>query len=60
MGHRTGIDLAALLKVRHQVEEALGSVPMFGGLARSGLPVGYSKPLFIATNSANYRTGEST
>jgi len=60
MGHRTGIDLAALLKVRHQVEEALGSVPMFGGLARSGLPVGYSKPSFIVTNSANYRTGEST
>lgn len=38
MGLRTGIDLAALLEVRRQVAAALGTVPMFGGLARAGLP----------------------
>lgn len=38
MGLRTGIDLAALLTVRGQLSGWLPGVPLFGALARAGLP----------------------
>jgi hydroxymethylglutaryl-CoA lyase len=38
MGLRTGIDLAQLLAVREQVQEALPEEPMYGFLAEAGLP----------------------
>ncbi len=41
MGLRTGIDLAALLEVREQVEAALPGVELFGFTAAAGLPLGY-------------------
>lgn len=38
MGLRTGIDLSALLSVRAQLADWLPGVPLYGALARAGLP----------------------
>jgi len=41
MGVPTGIDLAGLLQVRARIAQRLADVPMYGALARAGLPQGY-------------------
>lgn len=41
MGLRTGIDLDQLVKVRQVIARNLPDVPLYGGLARSGLPRNY-------------------
>lgn len=39
MGYATGIDLPALLALRRQVSDWLPGVPLYGALARAGLPL---------------------
>lgn len=41
MGVNTGIDLSALLTVRDVLQRVLPDVPLYGGLARAGLPRGF-------------------
>lgn len=41
MGLRTGVDLERLLAVREIIARNLPAVPLYGGLARSGLPRNY-------------------
>jgi len=41
MGVDTGIDLSALLSVRDVLQRVLPDVPLYGGLARAGLPRGF-------------------
>lgn len=41
MGHRTGIDLPALIAARKALAAALPGAPIFGFLADAGLPMGY-------------------
>ena len=41
MGLRTGVDLEKLVAVREIIARNLPTTPLFGGLARSGLPRGY-------------------
>lgn len=38
MGFETGIDILALMKARALVEQSMPNEPLFGGLARAGLP----------------------
>ena len=52
MGVSTGIDLAALLQVRATVAAALQDVPMYGALARAGLPTGYRSAQRQASTSS--------
>jgi len=47
MGLGTGIDLEALIRVRHIVEEALPGEPLHGHLALAGVPKGF-KPVVAA------------
>ena len=42
MGMRTGVDLEALVRVREIVARNLPGTPLYGGLARSGLPRNYT------------------
>jgi len=41
MGVDTGIDLKALLEVRQVLQRMLPDTPLYGGLARAGLPLGF-------------------
>jgi hydroxymethylglutaryl-CoA lyase len=41
MGLRTGVDLNKLLAVRELIAQNLPSTPLYGSLARAGLPTGY-------------------
>lgn len=42
MGVDTGIDLSALVEVREVLQRTLPDVPLYGGLARAGLPRGFA------------------
>lgn len=42
MGVDTGIDLNALLEVRKVLQRALPDTPLYGGLAKAGLPRGFA------------------
>ncbi len=42
MGVNTGIDLNALLEVRQLLQAALPEATLYGGLARAGLPRGFT------------------
>lgn len=42
MGLRTGVDLERLVEVRRIVQRNLPSTPLYGALARAGLPTGYA------------------
>ena len=42
MGLRTGVDLAQLVKVREIITRHLPSTPLYGGVARAGLPRQYT------------------
>lgn len=44
MGYETGIDLAALLRARDVVGEALPGEQLFGFVAEAGLPKGFAAP----------------
>ncbi|MFJ4445665.1 hydroxymethylglutaryl-CoA lyase [Pseudomonas sp. NPDC089422] len=41
MGFDTGIDLPALIATRQQLHEALPDEPLYGAIARAGLPLNY-------------------
>jgi hydroxymethylglutaryl-CoA lyase len=41
MGVKTGIDLNALVEVRHLLQTMLPDTPLYGGIARAGLPKGF-------------------
>jgi hydroxymethylglutaryl-CoA lyase len=41
MGLRTGIDLRKLIETRRILEEALPGRPLYGSIARAGLPKGF-------------------
>ena len=49
MGHETGIDLEALLAVRHQVATLLPEEEWFGFTASAGLPEHFGKPALAET-----------
>ena len=51
MGLRTGVDLQALVQVREIIARNLPGTPLYGGLARSGLPRHYT-PLALRQASA--------
>jgi len=42
MGLRTGVDLEQLVAVREVIARALPDTPLYGGLARAGLPHGFT------------------
>ncbi|WP_423458455.1 hydroxymethylglutaryl-CoA lyase [Ottowia sp. VDI28] len=48
MGMRTGVDLEKLVAVREIVARNLPSTPLYGALARAGLPVNYRTPAAAA------------
>ena len=41
MGLRTGIDLTKLIETRQILEQALPGRPLYGNIARAGLPKGF-------------------
>ena len=49
MGHETGIDLEALLAVRHQVAKLLPEEEWFGFTASAGLPEHFGKTALAET-----------
>jgi hydroxymethylglutaryl-CoA lyase len=49
MGHETGIDLEALLAVRHQVATLLPEEEWFGFTASAGLPEHFGKTALAET-----------
>ena len=48
MGIRTGVDLEKLVAVREIVARNLPGTPLYGALARAGLPVNYRTPAAAA------------
>jgi len=43
MGFDTGIDLPALIASRQLLREALPDEPLYGAIARAGLPLNYRR-----------------